>query len=97
MVKLFRAVLDVVAPDVIIITETNVPHDENKRYHSEQIIFAITNISSSSHNVSLAELGISDQTVDLINGERIHGDLLEIKPYQYVWLSNSDNISNSRD
>ena len=68
-----------------------------KRHHSEQVIFAITNISSSSHNVSLAELGISDQTVDLINGERIHGDLLEIKPYQYVWLSNSDNISNSRD
>jgi sucrose phosphorylase len=68
-----------------------------KRYHSEQVIFAITNISSSSDNVSPAELGISDQTVDLISGERIKGDLLEIKPYQYVWLSNSDNISNSRE
>jgi len=27
MTKLFRAVLDLVAPDVIILTETNVPHD----------------------------------------------------------------------
>ena len=32
MVKLFRAVLDLVAPDVIILTETNVPHDENISY-----------------------------------------------------------------
>jgi len=32
LVKLFRAVLDMVAPDVAIITETNVPHDENIRY-----------------------------------------------------------------
>jgi len=32
MVKLFRAVLDVVAPDVILVTETNVPHKENISY-----------------------------------------------------------------
>jgi sucrose phosphorylase len=32
MVKLFRSILDLVAPDVIIITETNVPHDENISY-----------------------------------------------------------------
>ena len=32
MVKLFRAILDQVAPDVMIITETNVPHDENISY-----------------------------------------------------------------
>ncbi len=32
MVKLFRALLDVVAPDVILITETNVPHNENISY-----------------------------------------------------------------
>ena len=32
MVKLFRAILDLVAPDVMIITETNVPHDENISY-----------------------------------------------------------------
>jgi glycosidase len=32
MVKLFRAVLDLMAPDVIILTETNVPHAENISY-----------------------------------------------------------------
>ena len=32
MVKLFRAVLDLVAPEVVILTETNVPHAENIAY-----------------------------------------------------------------
>ena len=32
MVKLFRKILDLVAPDVIILTETNVPHKENISY-----------------------------------------------------------------
>jgi sucrose phosphorylase len=32
MVKLFRAVLDIVAPEVAILTETNVPHSENISY-----------------------------------------------------------------
>jgi len=32
VVKLFRAVLDAVAPQVILITETNVPHQENVSY-----------------------------------------------------------------
>jgi sucrose phosphorylase len=35
MVKLFRSILDLVAPDVIIITETNVPHQENISYFGE--------------------------------------------------------------
>ena len=35
MVKLFRAVLDLVAPDVIILTETNVPHAENISYFGD--------------------------------------------------------------
>ena len=32
MVKLFRSILDLVAPEVVIITETNVPHTENISY-----------------------------------------------------------------
>ena len=32
MVKLFRAILDAIAPDAVIITETNVPHVENISY-----------------------------------------------------------------
>jgi sucrose phosphorylase len=35
VVKLFRAVLDDVAPDVILITETNVPHEENISYFGD--------------------------------------------------------------
>jgi glycosidase len=35
VVKLFRKVLDIVAPEVIIITETNVPHEENISYFGD--------------------------------------------------------------
>ena len=35
MVKLFRSILDLVAPDVIIVTETNVPHQENISYFGD--------------------------------------------------------------
>ena len=37
VVKLFRAILDVVAPGVILITETNVPHEENISYFGEPL------------------------------------------------------------
>jgi len=35
LVQLFRAVLDVVAPQVAIVTETNVPHEENLSYFGD--------------------------------------------------------------
>lgn len=35
MVKLFRKILDLVAPDTLIVTETNVPHAENIAYFGE--------------------------------------------------------------
>ena len=35
VVKLFRKILDIVAPDVILITETNVPHEENVSYFGD--------------------------------------------------------------
>jgi sucrose phosphorylase len=37
VVKLMRAVLDAVAPGVILITETNVPHEENVSYFGELV------------------------------------------------------------
>lgn len=37
LIKLFRAVLDEVAPSVLLITETNVPHEENVKYFGNQI------------------------------------------------------------
>jgi glucosylglycerate phosphorylase len=47
MVRLFRKVLDMVAPEVILITETNVPHSENISYfgngHDEaQMVYNFT-------------------------------------------------------
>ncbi|MFN2137169.1 MAG: sugar phosphorylase, partial [Candidatus Promineifilaceae bacterium] len=33
--RLMRAVLDIVAPDVILITETNVPHPDNISYFGD--------------------------------------------------------------
>ena len=47
VVKLFRAILDIVAPDVMILTETNVPHAENISYfgngHDEaQMVYNFT-------------------------------------------------------
>jgi sucrose phosphorylase len=35
LVKLFRAVLDVVAPQVALVTETNVPHEDNVSYFGD--------------------------------------------------------------
>ena len=35
VVKLMRALLDVVAPDVLLVTETNVPHEENVQYFGD--------------------------------------------------------------
>lgn len=35
VVKLFRAILDLVAPGTLLITETNVPHDENVSYFGD--------------------------------------------------------------
>jgi len=35
MVKLFRKILDITAPDTILLTETNVPHDENISYFGD--------------------------------------------------------------
>ncbi len=47
MVRLFRRILDMVAPQVALITETNVPHEENVRYFGNgrdeaQVIYNFT-------------------------------------------------------
>jgi len=35
VVKLFRKILDIIAPEVVILTETNVPHEENISYFGD--------------------------------------------------------------
>jgi sucrose phosphorylase len=38
VIKILRAVLDLVAPDVLLITETNVSHDQNISYFGDRLI-----------------------------------------------------------
>ncbi len=38
VIKIFRAVLDAVAPGVVLITETNVPHEENISYFGQELL-----------------------------------------------------------
>ncbi|NOX61521.1 MAG: DUF3459 domain-containing protein [Chloroflexi bacterium] len=57
MVKLWRAVLDAVAPDVLLITETNVPHEENISYFGEPLPeTGSTDEAQMVYNFSLAPL-----------------------------------------
>ncbi len=59
MVKLWRAVLDAVAPEVIIITETNVPHEENISYFGSYLPETSTSDEAQMvYNFSLAPLTI---------------------------------------
>jgi sucrose phosphorylase len=37
VIKIFRAVLDMIAPEVLLITETNVPHKENISYFGDTV------------------------------------------------------------
>jgi len=51
IIQLLRTVLDMVAPRVSILTETNVPHDENISYFGDG-----TNEAQMVHNFSLPPL-----------------------------------------
>ena len=61
-----------------------------KRYCKEQTIYALTNISSKDLSVSLSGNEVAAQMTDLITGEKITTDSIILKPYQYVWLSDTD-------
>ena len=61
-----------------------------KRYSQEQTIYALTNVSSKDLSVSLSGNEVASQMTDLITGESITTDSITLKPYQYVWLSDTD-------
>ena len=64
-----------------------------KRYDKDQIIYALTNISSTTVSVSLAETASTDQAVDLITGTTVITAAFDLNPYQYMWLEeNSEKI-----
>ena len=56
VVKLFRAVLDAAAPGVILITETNVPHEENISYFGDPLPSGGTDEAQMVYQFPLASL-----------------------------------------
>jgi sucrose phosphorylase len=56
VVKLWRAVLDAVAPGVLLITETNVPHEENVSYFGQPLAGGGTDEAQLVYQFSLAPL-----------------------------------------
>lgn len=61
-----------------------------KRFVKEQVIFALTNISSQTLTVSLSASSSGDVShimKDLISGENFSTSSICLTPYQYVWLS----------
>jgi sucrose phosphorylase len=57
-----------------------------KRCSPQQTIYALTNISSRPVSVSLLETASTDQTTDLITGEKVNTAAFHLNPYQYMWL-----------
>lgn len=58
-----------------------------KRFCDDQAIYALTNISSRRVGFSLRESKIKSQMKDLITGQKVLTDSIELNPYQYVWLT----------
>jgi glycosidase len=64
-----------------------------KRYRKNQTIYALTNISSETVSVSLAEVASTDQTTDLITRQTVKPAAFDLNPYQYMWLEeNSEKL-----
>jgi sucrose phosphorylase len=64
-----------------------------KRYRKNQTIYALTNISSKTISVSLSHIASTDQTTDLITGQKVNTAAFDLSPYQYMWLEeNSEKI-----
>ncbi len=57
------------------------------RYGKDQIIYALTNISSLQVSCTLKGGGVPPMMKDLLTGERLSVDSLRLNPYQFVWLT----------
>jgi hypothetical protein len=62
-----------------------------KRYCEDQIIYALTNISSAETTVSLTGSDTSGRMTDLFTAESLDSKSLTLKPYQYTWLTTEDS------
>jgi len=61
-----------------------------KRYSNDQTIHALTNISSKTVTVSLTATASADQAIDLFTDETVDTASINLNPYQYVWLKETD-------
>ena len=59
-----------------------------RRSSETQVIYAVTNISSSEVPVSIPVAEAADKMKDLISGESFTPGDITLKPYQYIWLIN---------
>ena len=57
-----------------------------KRTSKDQIIYALTNISSKVVQASLSGATSDTKAIDLISGEQVNTGSFDLNPYQYVWL-----------
>lgn len=58
-----------------------------KRYCKDQALYALTNITSQHVSVSLSGKRAPRQMKDLFTGKAYRPDLIRLKPYEYVWLT----------
>ncbi|MCJ7771766.1 MAG: sugar phosphorylase, partial [Desulfobacterales bacterium] len=58
-----------------------------KRFCDDQAIYALTNISPRRVGVSLREPKIKSQMKDIVTGQKVITDSIELNPYQYMWLT----------
>jgi len=57
------------------------------RYGKDQTIYALTNISSSEVCCTLKGGGVPLKMKDLLTGESLSVDSLQLNPYQFIWLT----------
>ena len=58
-----------------------------KRFCDDQTIYALTNVTSKCVHVSLKENVAGSQLKDLVTGIKVSTNDVELKPYQYMWLT----------
>ena len=58
-----------------------------KRICPEQKIVALTNISGRRQSVAIKGYGLTGPCLDLLTGNPVDIDALELGPYQYRWLA----------
>ena len=92
VVQLFRALFDLVAPNVMIITETNVPHEENISYFGDGTNEAQMVYQFSLPPLVLHALARGDASYLTAWAAGLTGDLLSQQTTFYNFLASHDGV-----